>query len=259
LRNQGPSVPLSSTVNNESQKCRLCLEQAELCDSHIVPEFFFKRLYDDKHRFFGVSGNPGERIRVSQKGMRENLLCKKCEGQFSKYETYGSSVLYGEPFSVENLGAIISVGGIEYHRFKLFLLSLLWRLDATTLPFWQDIDIGSTHREKLRGMLVAEDPGEPWRYGCTVLRLLNDGRPFNGLVSSAARAKMKGYHLHGIAADGFVFSFCVSSHEPHFLNPGFLQKDGRLVVLTRELRDVPFLSQMANTVNAAMGDRALPV
>jgi hypothetical protein len=224
-----------------------------------VPEFFFSHLYDDKHRFYGVSGHSEEQILISQKGMREKLLCKKCESQFSGYEGYASGVLYGETFAAENLGAITSVGGIEYHRFKLFLMSVLWRLDATTLPFWRDVNIGSSHREALRTMLRAEDPGEPWQYGCSILRLLHGDKPFTGLISSAAGAKIEGHHLHAVIVDGFVFSFCVSSHKPRFLDPGFLQKDGRLVILAREFTDVPFLSEMARTIKAALGDRALPV
>lgn len=247
-----------STVN-QNPKCRLCLQEADLCSSHIVPEFFYSRLYDEKHRFFGLSGDPEEQLLISQKGMREKLLCKKCESQFSGYETYASEVLYGENFAAENLGAITSVGGIEFHRFKLFLMSLLWRLDATTLPFWRDVNIGSTHREALRTMLLAEDPGEPWQYGCTIMRLLHDGKTFAGVISSPAAAKNDGHHLHAVVVDGFVFSFCVSSHKPRSIERGFLQKDGRLVILAREFTDVPFLSEMARAVKTAVGGRDLPV
>ena len=31
-------------------KCKLCLKENKLSRSHIIPEFFYKPLYDEKHR-----------------------------------------------------------------------------------------------------------------------------------------------------------------------------------------------------------------
>lgn len=35
--------------------CKLCLKEKELMFSHIIPEFFYEPMYDEKHRFMQIS------------------------------------------------------------------------------------------------------------------------------------------------------------------------------------------------------------
>ena len=56
--------------------CRLCLVESELQDSHIISEFQYKPLYDEKHRFFVISSDPRKNDFYEQKGFREKLLCQ---------------------------------------------------------------------------------------------------------------------------------------------------------------------------------------
>lgn len=67
-------------AKNSHGICCLCLCKSKLCDSHIIPEFFYKQqgLYDEKHRFHIISTEPLKHPPIAQKGMRERLLCKKC-------------------------------------------------------------------------------------------------------------------------------------------------------------------------------------
>src|SRR5258708_489139 len=122
----------------KTSECRLCLQKKELCDSHIVPEFFFARVYDEKHRFYGLSSVQERGIRLFQKGMREKLLCKDCEVKFSVFEHHARGVLYGGAgILIKDFGRYMVVGDIDYKKLKLFLMSLLWRLDVTTLPYFK--------------------------------------------------------------------------------------------------------------------------
>ena len=68
-----------STMKKEQvETCRLCLEEATLCNSHILSEFFYKPMYDEKHRALKFTREPYNRKYI-QKGFREYLLCEKCE------------------------------------------------------------------------------------------------------------------------------------------------------------------------------------
>lgn len=73
--------------------CKLCLEDHDLRRSHIIPEFLFRPLYDEKHRALtfrpDVTGK-----RVIQKGIRERLLCAKCESHLGKLESYFATFWY---------------------------------------------------------------------------------------------------------------------------------------------------------------------
>jgi hypothetical protein len=48
-------------MQNEN-KCKLCLKEKELCHSHIIPEFFYKPLYTDKHKFLAIPSNKERNI-----------------------------------------------------------------------------------------------------------------------------------------------------------------------------------------------------
>ena len=54
--------------------CKLCLNKSDLKNSHIIPEYFYKPMYDEKHRFFQVSIDPNEKNKFVQKGLRKYLL-----------------------------------------------------------------------------------------------------------------------------------------------------------------------------------------
>jgi hypothetical protein len=77
-------------------RCALCQQDRELCASHIIPEFFYKPVYDEKHRFYTFSTDPADEVEgPEQKGLREHLLCKDCEGKLSAWEGYARKVIYG--------------------------------------------------------------------------------------------------------------------------------------------------------------------
>lgn len=242
-----------------TSECRLCLQQKELCDSHIVPEFFFTRLYDDAHRFYGLSGVEEERIRIFQKGAREKLLCEGCETKFSVFEHHARSVLYGWPKTlVDDFGGYVVLNGIDYKKFKLFIMSLLWRLGLTSLPCFKGVSLGPRHNERLRRMLVEEDPGEPWEYGCTVTATLHEGQSLDAGVSSPFSGKVRGHWVYKIAAGGFEFAFTVSSHRGSFAELAYLQKNGRLPILRRELTRSRSLMQLASQIMSANKGKQLP-
>ena len=73
--------------------CKLCKKDKNLCNSHIIPDFFFRLLKKsldptkfDYKSFFVLST---EKIpSKKQTGYFEKMLCEKCENQLSEYERY---------------------------------------------------------------------------------------------------------------------------------------------------------------------------
>lgn len=147
--------------------CSLCHEEKPLQQSHIIPEFLFGVLYDQKHRYNVLSLQSHQRQRMEQEGVREALLCRDCEQHFSKLERYASLVIKGGAPNVRRrkCGNILHVTGIDYAQFKLFLLSLLWRAGVAKSAYFQRMQLGP-HEECLRAMLLASDPGPFNLYPC---------------------------------------------------------------------------------------------
>jgi hypothetical protein len=64
--------------------CKLCQREAELQNSHVLSEFLYRELYDDKHRLAALSQ---DRKPISlQTGVKEPMLCRACEQGFSKWK-----------------------------------------------------------------------------------------------------------------------------------------------------------------------------
>src|SRR5438034_9908437 len=74
--------------------CALCHQNKPLRQSHIVPEFMYKPMYDPLHRFEGLSLDVSEPPQIHQKGLREELLCQDCEQRFSRFEHHAAERFY---------------------------------------------------------------------------------------------------------------------------------------------------------------------
>ena len=182
-------------------KCALCQQVAVLRKSHIIPEFLYGTLYDEKNRFntFGKTGKP--EVGIEQKGFRERLLCDYCEQRFSRHEGVAALFYYGtvEAFAAQQsvvnyrgglkftriskdaqptmdvIPELLLVEGVDYPALKLFLLSLLWRMGVSRLHFFREVELGP-HESRLREMLLKNDPGEPDEYACQMCLIEADGR-----------------------------------------------------------------------------------
>jgi len=230
-----------------------------LCNSHVIPEFFFSHLYDETHRYYAISNAEGQSTLLLQKGVREQLLCKDCESQFSSYEGHAKCALYdGTGIKVEDLGSGFRLSGIDYLKFKLFLMSLLWRLGITTLPYFRGVSLGQRHQERLRTMLASGNAGEPWEYGCIITRLEHEGALFRDLISPPIWNKIEGHRVYRLAIAGFLFAYFVSNHEADLVAEGFLQKSGEIVVPREEVTDVQFLMEMGVEVAKVKRGKSLP-
>src|SRR5438876_12386276 len=77
-------------------KCQLRGEDRKLVRSHIIPEFFYSALYDEKHVLHQHVRTTGE-VKFVQKGHREPLLCEDCEGLLNdRYEKYFKKAWYDD-------------------------------------------------------------------------------------------------------------------------------------------------------------------
>ena len=119
--------------------CKLCKKDKKLLNSHIIPEFIYKPLYDEKHRFHVISTYKTKHKPIEQKGIREKLLCADCEQHLSAYEGYAKKVLFGGvQISVQKENGGIVISEINYKYFKLFQLSILWRASVSNLKMFKE-------------------------------------------------------------------------------------------------------------------------
>lgn len=219
-------------------KCRLCLQERDLRDSHIIPEFLYRPGYDEKGRMLALEKN-NKRPRYIQKGLREKLLCDSCEGLLSKqYENYFSKYWYlKRTLPSSTTSEYLSLDNIDYQRFKLFHLSVLWRASVSSLDPFQMVDLG-IHQETIRQMLLNGDPKQPSEYqvfGAVVLSP-DTTKVLDGFVVSPTFQITNGLKIYAFVFGGCIWHYVEGNQPFEAMLPISLTSDGKLKLPVRDLR-----------------------
>lgn len=139
-------------------------------------------LFDEKHRMHEVIVNKEYPLkgRIRQSGLYDkNILCSDCDNKIiGGFESYASNALYGGiELTIENgakdLSKYISVKGLNYSKFKLFLMSVWWRASISKLPAFQNVNLGQ-HEQILRDKILNNDPGNSDEYPCAIFTHLHN-------------------------------------------------------------------------------------
>lgn len=228
--------------------CKLCGATGDLKDSHIIPDFFIRSL---EHQL--VTGKSGQAqpfsILLSNRpeieggakqrgywekllGMKEYLLCGKCDGKIGKYETYVRVLLYGNsppPLKKTPLGQTIAdftqqpdfegllgaqKGQADYAKLKLFQLSLLWRAGVAKGEFFSNVSLGEYHEAKLKNLLQNEDPGLETDYACVMMDLRHKGKGCEDWIETPKRSKDGHQVGYRFIVGGYIYLFTVSKQKP---------------------------------------------
>lgn len=239
-------------MNNEkSGTCRLCLKKKELRHSHIIPEFMYQNLYySTPKRFYSLNvdldNSDNSKRKIEQKGIREYLLCGECEVKLSRYENYAAETIYAK--NLGNKTCIVKANqtpdlqyftyeyaGFSYSDFKLFQLSLLWRIIISKSFNTPDIDDSIV--EKLRIAIHGQNPLEFEDFGC-LLQVIKYKKEqiAKGFILDPFLTKNQGVTVLNILTDGFMYSFYLNSKElTDSEKEFFLRQDGTMVILGRVL------------------------
>jgi len=152
--------------------CLLCQKEAELRNSHIIPESFYKNIgiYTEKNIYYQIKtdGKKSD-IRFMQKGVREYLLCNDCEQLLNNsYEKYAENLFF-KNCQLENFVDHIELLNADSSKLKLFILSLLYRASVSTLDFFKGINLTPLQNEHLREMVLNANSGNYLDFGTLVL------------------------------------------------------------------------------------------
>jgi len=231
-------------------QCALCRKDKELVRSHIIPEFIYEPLYDEKHRFHVLSTHPIRPRPFAQKGIREKLLCRTCEQHLSKYETYARKVLFGgvEITGNETTDGIV-LEGINYDNFKLFQLSILWRASTSKDRMFCNVDLGP-HEETIRNMIKSGNPGAPYEYACIMVGIRSKGDAADGLIYQPVKMRMFGHRIYRFIFGGLVWIYFVSSHSlPEFIKNAVLNEDETVYIPIAKLENLACLRNFLSDLN----------
>ena len=184
-------------------------------------------------------------------GVKEPLLCARCEGRFSKYEHYFRTFFYGnkppplEKLSIGNPSDLSSLVGldpdilganvvhVDYLQFKLFVLSLLWRGSVAKGNFFKKVDLGP-HESRIGDLLNSEKPGPDNEYPILMVDLRHGSYGLEDLIQQPDYGKDGGLRGYSFVIGGFMLIIFVGA--PGHLPPDpfgkfCLKTSGELVML----------------------------
>jgi hypothetical protein len=235
--------------------CKLCLEIKDLMHSHVFSEFLYEPIYDDAHKYISVSSHPHHKTKPFQIGMREYLLCKECEGQIGVYENYAANILRQADKYRTSDGRAIVIPNFNYSSFKLFGLSLIWRSHITSIHMFGEVNL-SSHAEKIRKMLLSEDPGEPSQYCFTLIKIAGV-ESANTIIHAPGRTRFRGHNAYLFMAYGYDWLFVISSHSSSLPKDyPFVGMKPELVILTQTMSEEGFIQEMRRRMSSELIEKS---
>lgn len=128
--------------------CLYCGQERTLVKAHIIPEAFFRDIRGDASTLYFVMNEPSAHPKRAPIGLYDKqILCGQCEKAFQNVDDYAAALLIRERDSAferrsHNGRTIYVAEQFDYHRMKLFIVSVLWRASVSTQQYFSRVNLG---------------------------------------------------------------------------------------------------------------------
>ena len=231
--------------------CGLCLAEGQLVRSHIIPDFMYRPLKVKEGKFHVFSDAPNRKPEIKQAGVWEHLLCANCDNvRVQKFENYAARALFkGAGNTACQDGANLILEGLDYPNMKLFLHSILWRMGVSKNAMFANVRLGARHEERLRKMILNDDPGGEQDYPVTLAAPLFEQEHIGDWTLSPDCQRLNGHHIYRCPVAGLLYNYWVTSAPiPTAVWPTFPKTDGSWVVIRRPIESIPFLMEVFDRI-----------
>lgn len=150
----------------------------------------------------------------------------------NRWETYASRTIFHRTnLTVVRKRQRLRAAPVDYCQFKLFLLSMLWKANESSLALFDEVELGAD-AEVIRLMLLESSAGDPFDYPCLVSVFTTHREDFKRTLVPPHRMMVRGLPAYRMAFAGFRFDYLVARGEHPFRTmPGmFLDESNVLPV-----------------------------
>jgi hypothetical protein len=146
------------------------------------------------------------------------ILCRQCDNVIlSRLETYASEIFYEKTdLKIEREREIgvtsLIIKDVDYKRFKLFLISILWRASISRNSLFKEIDLGPKYEETIRKMIYENNPGEPDDFPVCIFGVKSNENLMLRTVVQPRRLKTEGNTSYMFFINGLFYYFNVSKY-----------------------------------------------
>ncbi len=233
--------------------CQLCKQDAPLVNSHIIPKSFYRGRRDNGNKPLKLISNiDNEYPRKSQSGIYDQIVCENCERLFSPWDDYAQALLLGRsseliPLVINNETVAYRLENIDYHKLKLFFISLLWRASASSKPFFSKIR--SEGFEILLNKAIREN--EPGVQDFFSVNLAKFNPDIGTAILDPHRERFDGINYYRFYLADYVAYIKVDKRRtPINLRNLALSQDRHLIIISRDLQKSTELHLIKNLIRA---------
>ena len=204
----------------------------------------YQGLFDDKHFMVLINMNSPIRKSLKPTGLYDkHILCNKCDGQvIGSLESFAKKVLHGGRGRPENYHRIergidqqgyqvLRLENVDYTKFKLFLLSIIWRASISRQPFFKSTALGQ-YEEVIRGMVLSNSPGEESDFSVGLMRLTKSNTQPTKLIAPPIPIAPDNKNLAYILIVNEIAIFCkiAGKEDSELYEEISIKKDGSMNV-----------------------------
>ncbi|MFZ2171696.1 MAG: hypothetical protein WAW61_18905 [Methylococcaceae bacterium] len=166
----------------------------------------------------------------------KKLLCFDCEQLLNdRYEKYFKQRWFDEKALPNELlnNTEIKISGLDYGKFKLFHLSVLFRASVSSLPEFEQVTLG-VHEKSLRYMLINDLPGSDRKYPVLCHALTKGSHEIQyGLITNPFKTRLpSGHTSYGFCFGGCVWYYIVDKREIAAFSNFMLTSRGELGIMS---------------------------
>lgn len=242
--------------------CALCKEEKDLVNSHIIPERFYSKMYNSKGNMTYAS-KLREKKKPIQNGLKEFLLCKRCDGVvIGEYDKYAIEVIRDRKHVKEQkYSNCLLWSDLDYNKFKLFHLSVLWRAHIAK-KFFKGVNLSEEVANEIRGYILSGEAPDEYDYPVFGLYLVDyegNHEGFDEIVTvgneyillNAPYTKTYAFIYHGIA-----WNYVISKVEhDEFFKRVSLREDGNIILQKENIYEYRPFCDLHDSIKLAIEDK----
>jgi hypothetical protein len=172
----------------------------------------------------------------------KSILCADCDNVLGRWDDYGCDLLVhkipAQAVKTEQNGRqYYSLQQYDYEKFKLFFLSVIWRMSISTQPLFRNVNLGP-FESQLRKQLISKTPGDTEDFAVFIYRYIDE---FGSSMTLATRPEwLHGIKVYNVGLPGYLAVIKVDRRGlPLPANHLVLARGKPLAIAARDMRREP--------------------
>lgn len=197
----------------------------------------FRGIYGDDNFIRKIDFKNTKISQVPDAFYDKHLLCTECDNNvIGKLESYAKKMIFGgilsdklKPNKSTISDGVIKISNIDYTKFKLFLLSILWRSHISKRKEFEEVDLGS-YAEAFRTMILKNIPGDESKFETCIFYVLSKKTPTE-VVSPPTKHRYNGNTFYHFLINKMHILYNISDYNKlSVFQSSSVKKDNTLVI-----------------------------